>query len=1205
MVDTSESPNTENQQIRLAQQLNHQFNRQGIRGLCFQLQIDHENLPGETKREIAQELVLYCIRHGRIAELESVITQTLGGRQDKLTEYRQHLLNETRYLELKGIPLPPARDGRPRDPKIPLDEIYIRLQAIASEEQELQERQEEKKIGGAAVSASDFLGPMRQLGEYYYRRGQLYRAEERPESTDPQQALLKHKRLVVLGAPGAGKSTMLRYLARRAAEQEDTPLPLLVSLRDYATACSQDSQLTLRQFALQQAAAGDRLLQEAMAQVVEQGRALWLLDALDEARELAGEAARQASRLPGQLILTSRPLGYMSNSLHSLPHFELLPIAPENVETFLCNWLHLVVEELADQPEVIQGRVANLQAQLVDRPRLQALTRNPLLLTFLVTLASREAVPELPVQRSSLYARYLEELLSWEINRQEANNDFQLGDLRGKAARRTVQDGLLYLGWTLHLQYYGGQAQAPPDKTLMVNTLAAFLSRDGVAEPENLAEELFTFWQTAGLLDVWHIGEHTYLTFRHLTFQEYAVAWGLNKAWQRDERAAWRFLQPRLHHPAWREPILLLVGLMNDQHINQLVHNLLRGLSPDERSLHRDLRLAGTLLAERPLDEEDSRKILRRLDQLIQGRTWFKRIRPFADHQPIFTLLSEIGPMAIPILLTMLESGTDTVRHRAAKALGEIGDTVAVPVLITALNDKDWFLRSAAAEALGKIGDTTALFPLIHGLRFTESYERNSIVSALWEIKDEALPILIAALRDSDWHVRSSAAEALGEVGDATVTSALVTTLGDSDKFVRSSAAEALGKIRDVAAVSPLITALGDSDSHVRSSSAESLGQIGDVAAVPTLVTALGGSDWSLKDSAAKALGQIRDVAAVLPLITALGDKNSYVSSSAALALGQIGDKAAVPPLIAALGETGEIPYIRLVDGIYLCNSAAIALGKIGDEAAIPVLITALGDKNSLSERSVVEALKRVGEAAVPVLIAALEDNNNQVRNAAAKVLGKIGNVTAIPALITALSDSKSNVRNEAAEALGEIGDAIALPPLIIALDDNDWHVRRSVAEALGKIGDATAVPALVTALGDGVSDVRRNAARALADFEDVTAMPALIKALSDSDSDVRKSAVLGIARIGDTAALPHFITALRDSDKNVRHWATMLLENLIATTEDERLLRHVRKALWWRLLDSDASVAEDAFRVLEKVRAILTLQEVARLPLRDPLLIS
>ena len=77
--------------------------------------------------------------------------------------------------------------------------------------------------------------------------------------------------------------------------------------------------------------------------------------------------------------------------------------------------------------------------------------------------------------------------------------------------------------------------------------------------------------------------------------------------------------------------------------------------------------------------------------------------------------------------------------------------------------------------------------------------------------------------------VRSNAAAALGEIGDAQAVEPLIRALGDAEYWVRSRAdTAALGEIGDVLAVAPLIQALSDADMLVRAGAAEALGEIGD-----------------------------------------------------------------------------------------------------------------------------------------------------------------------------------------------------------------------------------------------------------------------------------------------------------------------------------------------------------------------------------------
>ena len=393
-------------------------------------------------------------------------------RQKKLAEYRQRVVRENQFVNFRGIPLPRDRSGRLVPLQMPLDKVYIRLQATEEQRSRSQEEIERSRVEAQVRAQAEHHTPrpsimeiLRTLGEYFYRRGDVYRATERPAPVDPGDALRNHGRLVILGAPGAGKSTLLRYLARNAAQDPDGPLPILIRLRDYATALGKDQTLALREFALLEAAGGDEQLRRALEEAVNRDNVLWLMDGLDEARGWRDKAAQQANRLPGRLIVTSRPVGYQRVGLESLPHFEILPLRPEEVEQFLRDWFGVLAEQHAFGPDWVEQRVRWLKSQLEQRPRIQPLTRNPLLLTFMVILAGKAPPSELPSQRAEFYRRYVEDLLdSWETYRRpqsgpEGEQAFRLGPFAGDRARLAAREGFYYLGWYLHLAYYGGHGE--------------------------------------------------------------------------------------------------------------------------------------------------------------------------------------------------------------------------------------------------------------------------------------------------------------------------------------------------------------------------------------------------------------------------------------------------------------------------------------------------------------------------------------------------------------------------------------------------------------------------------------------------------------------------------------------------------------------------------------------------------------------------
>ena len=940
-----------------------------------------------------------------------------------LEAYRSGILERTQYVNLEGIPLPSDRSGRRMNVRLPLDRVYIRLQAVEEKRQRQQEAEERRALEAriearrAGGPSRDILGVLRLLGEYFYRRGQVYQVEKRPEPVDPQAALEKHPRLVMLGAPGAGKSTLLRFLARRAVEDARGPLPILVSLRDYATALAGDPTLSLRAFALRREAGDDAGLRRALEAEIEAGRALWLVDALDEARGWSAQAAGQVGQLKGRLVVTSRPLGYVPPP-GALPEFEVLPLTPENTDDFLQRWFGLLAETRAAGPEWVAERADWLKAQLQARPQLQPLARSPLLLTFLAVLAGEDPQRELPAGRAELYRRYVEELLdSWEAQRRPRDGvsgepAFTLGPLSGAPARWAALDCFYYLGWALHLAYFGGQPQGVPNRRTLSTALAGYLRHNrewaqaAAADLPAMAEAAIGFWQEAGLLDTWHLNGEDYLAFRHLTFEEYAAAWALERAWRPEPRRAWAFLRPRLHHYAWREPVLLLAGLLDAGATADLVRRIVAARSRYEHRLCRDLRLAAVIVSERlGLETELGQRTVNQLGKI--GRSWFS------------------GPWA---------------RHAAIASLAQAGRP-AVPALLQALGDSDFDVRETVAEALWQMGDP------------------------------QAVPALLQALGDSNPGVREMATYALGKIGDPRAVPALLRVLGDGVSLVRWGAARALGRMGDSQVVPALLGALKDSDSDVRQAAAGALGWTGDPQAVPALLRAFEDSDPGVRGHAARALGWTGDPQAIPALLRALGDSNPGVREMATFALGMIGDPRAVPALLRALKDSDS--DVR--------EAAAYSLGKTGDPRAVPALLGALKDSDSDVRGHAVRALGWTGDPrAVPALLGALKDSDSGVRQAAAYPLGGTGDPRAVPALLGALKDSDSDVREAAACSLGETGDPRTVPALLRALEDSDSGVRQAAAGALGETGDPQAVPALVQVLKDSDSGVRGAAAEAL-----------------------------------------------------------------------------------------------------------------------------
>lgn len=252
--------------------------------------------------------------------------------------------------------------------------------------------------------------------------------------------------------------------------------------------------------------------------------------------------------------------------------------------------------------------------------------------------------------------------------------------------------------------------------------------------------------------------------------------------------------------------------------------------------------------------------------------------------------LIEIGEPAVEPLAKVLKNENAKVRYSAARALEKIGDRRIVEPLIEALKDEDKWVRRHVVRTLVRITDEKAVKPLRKLWREEkDEYVKVNVAYGLAKIAgdDDAFKFLIKVLKDEDWHIRSDAAGALGEIGDERAIVPLIKALEDRSWRFHSSAARALGKIGDTRAVGPLIKALKD-DRNVRYCAAWALGEIGDKIAVKPLIEALKVLDYSVCCSAAKALAKIGDTRAVRPLIRLLKNGNKYVRLTVAEALKEI-----------------------------------------------------------------------------------------------------------------------------------------------------------------------------------------------------------------------------------------------------------------------------------------------------------------------------
>jgi formylglycine-generating enzyme required for sulfatase activity len=181
------------------------------------------------------------------------------------------------------------------------------------------------------------------------------RSESRPYE-DIAQAFGQVRRVVLLGEPGAGKTTTLWKLARDALEaalaDEAAPIPLLVSLGKWT-----ETDEKLRPFLERQL--GE--LGAHLAALLDSGRAILLLDGLNEmpTAERAAKAAQVKAFLLAQrklaAMVSCRELDYTGALSLALDTVSIRPLDPARILDFVTGYLTAACAASADDPAARQA----------------------------------------------------------------------------------------------------------------------------------------------------------------------------------------------------------------------------------------------------------------------------------------------------------------------------------------------------------------------------------------------------------------------------------------------------------------------------------------------------------------------------------------------------------------------------------------------------------------------------------------------------------------------------------------------------------------------------------------------------------------------------------------------------------------------------------------------------------------------------------
>jgi hypothetical protein len=361
-------------------------------------------------------------------------------------------------------------------------------------------------------------------------------------------------RFFILGKPGAGKTTFLKYLAVCEAQRGRWgralgKIPIFISLKKYA-----ESNLFLFNFIVAQFdVCHFPDATHFVGSLLRRGKALILFDGLDEVmvanpkqKQTQNAIARELEKFAHDynkchVLLTCR-IAAVDRTFHeSFTYLEMADFVPEQVDAFVQAWFK------PPSPTPAQEVLAELNGP--EHTSIRDLTRNPLLLTLLCL--AYETTGSFPVRRVDIYKEALDALLNrWDASKaihQATHYGTLIVDRKKEMFARIAYDALCQGQVSFRQDDLERQLV---DYLRYVPELPEAIDLDGEAILQEIIAQHSIFTQQSRDL----------YAFAHLTFQEYLAAYHIH----RNLAATLPMVFANTANRRWCETILMTASLLPD-----------------------------------------------------------------------------------------------------------------------------------------------------------------------------------------------------------------------------------------------------------------------------------------------------------------------------------------------------------------------------------------------------------------------------------------------------------------------------------------------------------------------------------------------------------------------------------------------------------------------------------------------------------------
>lgn len=370
---------------------------------------------------------------------------------------------------------------------------------------------------------------------------------QKSETIDGEIIVNRLQKFIVLGKPGAGKTTYLKFLTLmmldKSSRIEHRRLPVFVTLREWA-----DEKISLDDFILKQfAICGFPQTWPFLEKMLLEGNCIVLFDGLDEVSQESNQddIIRQIRNFTdkyagNQFIISCRVAAY-NHWFVLFTDVEMADFNEEQIETFIQNWFY-------GEPYL----AAACGKQLKSNPQLRELAAVPLLLTLLCLEYSESK--NFPPSRAELYERAIETLLGkWDESRQVYRSDIY----KGLSTRRkeSMFARIAYSTFSENLYFIRERTLAK-----MIEKYVEILPGYNSSSPQVDGRMILKSIEAQHGIFVERAKD--VFSFAHLTFQEYFTAKYVVDNQVDDSLKD--LVEKHLYDLKWKEVFLLVAGMLEN-----------------------------------------------------------------------------------------------------------------------------------------------------------------------------------------------------------------------------------------------------------------------------------------------------------------------------------------------------------------------------------------------------------------------------------------------------------------------------------------------------------------------------------------------------------------------------------------------------------------------------------------------------------------